>query len=109
MQPASTVALASGCGHSDNNNIPLPPPPDLRARKATHMYRTDPKPLDPKARDVEAALRRIGEPIMEAQARELALLEGVDGHAADCAKAVFVRCNCCHCGVNDDRFVDCLC
>ncbi len=39
------------------------------------MYRTDPKRLDPKARAIEAALRRIGEPITEAQARELASLE----------------------------------
>src|SRR5260370_7626118 len=51
------------------------PPQDRRAREETHMYRTDPKRLDPKARAIEAALRRIGEPITEAQARELASLE----------------------------------
>jgi hypothetical protein len=54
------------------------PPQDLRAREETHMYRTDPKRLDPKARAIEAALRRIGEPITEARARELALLEDCD-------------------------------
>ena len=42
------------------------------------MYRTDPKRLDSKARAVEAALRRIGEPITETRARELASLEDCD-------------------------------
>ena len=42
------------------------------------MYRTDPKRLDPKVRAIEAALRRIGEPITEAQGRELASLEDCD-------------------------------
>jgi sulfane dehydrogenase subunit SoxC len=42
------------------------------------MQHTDPERLDAKAEAIEAALRRVGQPITEAQARKVAALEDCD-------------------------------